>query len=206
MDLDDALPISALAHLLYCERRAALVHIVGAWADNEHTAAGQELHARIDSAETTSRPDVRVLRSVHVRSERLRLTGIVDALEVRGEPGSPSFYPVETKRGARRRWVRDEIQLCAQAMAIEEMAGTSIVEGAIFHDGSKRRRVVRFTSALRCATEAAAARLHRMVAANEVPPPVADERCPACSLAGACQPHVIVPPGSLARHLRRAFE
>lgn len=206
MDLDDALPISALAHLLYCERRAALVHVVGAWADNEHTAAGHVLHARIDSGESTSRPEVRVLRSVYVRSERLRLTGIIDALEVHRASQGLRFYPVETKRGARKRWMRDDVQLCAQAMAVEEMTGASIPEAAIFHDRSKRRRVVKLTPDLRRATEEAAARLHTLIAKREVPPPVADERCPACSLAGPCQPHALLPPGSLVAHLRGSFE
>lgn len=206
MDTDDLLPLSALSHLLYCERRAALVHVVGAWEDNEHTAAGHLLHTRVDSAETTSRPETRILRAVHVRSERLGLAGVADAVEIHGPPSDPGFFVVETKRGARRRWARDDVQLCAQSMAIEEMTGASIPEGAIFHEGSRRRRVVRLTTELRRTTEAAAARLHALVAARAVPPPVNDERCPQCSLAGACQPHALLPAGSLVARLREALE
>jgi CRISPR-associated exonuclease Cas4 len=203
---DVALPISALAHLLYCERRAALVHVVGAWADNEHTMSGHVIHARIDSGEITTRPDVSVLRSVYVRSATLRLAGFIDALEVHRTREVISFYPVETKRGARRRWARDDVQLCAQAIALEESTGASISEGAIFHDASKRRRVVKFTPQLRELTAKAAERLHAIIGTREVPAPVADERCPHCSLSQACQPDALLPPGSLARHLRRALE
>lgn len=206
VDDEDALPISALSHLLYCERRAALVHVLGAWTENEHTAAGQVVHARVDAGEGSAKPGLRVLRSVRVRSETLRLTGIVDALEVHDDQGKRRFVPVETKRGPRRRWERDEVQLCAQAMALEEMTGTTVAEGAIFYAASKRRRTVAFTGDLRDATAVAAARLHSLVAAGEVPPPVLDLRCPPCSLRAACQPDALLPAGALAAHLRRAFQ
>jgi CRISPR-associated exonuclease Cas4 len=206
MDTDDALPISALARLLYCERRAALVHVLGVWAENAFTAAGQVLHERVDSGESTSRPGVRMLRAVRVRSERLGLAGVIDALEVHEDGAAKSFFLVETKRGKRQKWARDDVQLCAQAMAVEEMTGAAVTEGAIFYDGSKRRRGVTFTPELRLATEQAAARLHTLIAAREVPPPVADKRCPPCSLVEACQPHAALPAGSLAARLGRALE
>jgi CRISPR-associated exonuclease Cas4 len=206
MEDEHALPISALSHLLYCERRAALVHVVGVWLENEHTTAGQLLHVRIDSGEETNRPEVRTLRSIFVRSERLRLVGVIDAIEVHASLNGIRFVPVETKRGPRRRWARDDVQLCAQAMALEEMTSTEIAEGAIFHDASKRRRIVRFSGELRRVTADAAARLHAIVAASEVPPPVSDERCPSCSLADPCQPGALLPAGSLAAHLRSALE
>jgi CRISPR-associated exonuclease Cas4 len=203
---DDTLPISALSHLVYCERRAALVHVLGVWGDNMHTAAGQVVHRRIDSGEETNRPGLRVLRSVHVRCERLRLRGVIDLVEVHGEGAARRFVPVETKRGPRRRWERDEIQLCAQAMALEEMTGVEVPHGAIFHAASQRRRNVHLTSELRRATEGAAARLHAMFAAREVPAPVADARCPPCSLRAVCQPDAVLPAGSLALQLEKALE
>lgn len=201
MEVDDELPISALSHLVYCPRRAALVHVLGHWAENVHTTSGRLVHERIDEGPTTSREGLRVLRSVHVRSDRLRLRGVIDALEVHGDGAGVRYVPVETKRGPRRRWERDEIQLCAQAMAVEEMTGAAVGEGAIFHAASKRRRVVKLTTELRAATEDAARRLHALIESREVPPAVADERCPPCSLAGPCQPHG----ESLARTLREAL-
>jgi CRISPR-associated exonuclease Cas4 len=188
MDTDDDLPISALSHLVYCERRAALVQVLGYWDENEHTVAGHIVHQRIDSGEESSTPELRVLRSLHVHSTRLRLRGVIDAVEVRIAPASPRFLIIETKRSKRKRWARDEIQLCAQAMALEEMTGEAIGEGVIFHAGSKRRRNVPLTPELRSRTEAAAKRLHQIMLRREVPPPVNDERCAGCSLRGPCQP------------------
>jgi CRISPR-associated exonuclease Cas4 len=191
---------------VYCERRAALVHVVGAWIENAHTTGGHLVHQRVDSGETSTKPGLRVLRSVHVRSDRLRLRGIIDLVEVHGHAPPFRFVPVETKKGRRRRWERDEVQVCAQAMALEELTQVDIVEGAIFHAASNRRRVVRFDEPLRQVTATYAARLHAIVAAGEVPLAVADARCPPCSLRPACQPGVALPPGSLVSRIRRALE
>lgn len=188
MDPDEDLPISALSHLVYCERRAALVHVLGHWDENEHTVAGHIVHQRIDSGAENSTPGLRILRSLHVHSTRLGLRGVIDALEVRDPPVRPRFLIIETKRSKRRRWARDEIQLCAQAMALEEMTGESISEGVIYHAGSKRRRTVPLTPELRSRTESATMRLHEIMRRREVPPPVNDERCAGCSLRGPCQP------------------
>lgn len=202
MDVDDDIPISALSHFVYCPRRAALVHVLGLWAENVHTASGKIVHERIDAGEAETRPGLRILRSVRVRSERLRLRGIIDVVEVHETDAGMWFLPVETKRGRRRRWQRDDVQLCAQAMALEEMVGAPVAEGAIFHAVSKRRRVVKLDAALRRATETAARELHALFAQRRVPSPVRDERCPQCSLAAACQPD----DSGLPRSLRDAIE
>lgn len=204
LEVDDDLPLSALSHLVYCPRRAALVHVLGHWAENEHTVAGALVHQRIDSGEVTTTPGTRTLRSVHVRSLRMGLHGIIDALEVREPPDSPRFLVVETKRSKRRKWSSDEVQVCAQSMAIEEMTGVTIAEAVIFHAGSKRRRSVPLDDALRARTIAAARRLHEIVARREVPPPVNDKRCPECSLRGPCQPSGGA--GSLVEAIRGAME
>src|SRR5262249_21937084 len=122
MDVDDALPLSALEHLLYCERQCALIHVEGIWLANRHTAEGDAVHARVIDGVTTTSRDVRVLRSVPLRSERLALYGVADVVEFhRRENGAWDAHPVEYKRGARRKWLHDEVQLAAQAMALEEM-------------------------------------------------------------------------------------
>jgi CRISPR-associated exonuclease Cas4 len=189
VESDDDLPISALSHLIYCPRRAALVHVLGIWQENAHTTSGKLVHERVDEGEATSRPGLRILRSVFVRSVKLRLRGVIDALEMHGAGTTTRYLPVETKLGPRRRWERDDIQLCAQAMALEEMTGVGIDEGAIFHAASRRRRMVRLTPELRSATADAALRLRTIVETGTVPVPVRDKRCPPCSLVQACQPH-----------------
>ena len=198
---DGVLPISALSHLLYCERSVALVHVVGVWIDNEHTAAGQLVHARVDEGETTTRPDVQILRSVYVRSDVLGVAGLADVVEVHPKN---RFVVVETKRGPRRRRANTDVQVCAQAIALEEMTGSAHVEAAVFHAASKRRRVVKLTPALRETTTRAAARLHEIVEQRFVPRPVFDERCAGCSLRDACQPEE--GRTSLASALTGAFE
>jgi CRISPR-associated exonuclease Cas4 len=205
VDVDDDLPISALSHFVYCRRRAALVHVLGLWAENVYTTSGKIVHERIDEGEATARPCLRILRSVRVRSERLRLSGVIDVVEVHEADEETWFLPVETKRGRRRRWQRDDVQLCAQAMALEEMVGARIAKGAIFHAASKRRRVVKLDAALRTATEETARELHALFAQRLVPQPVRDERCPQCSLAGDCQPDDIGLPRTLRDAIQRSL-
>ena len=206
VDDDDLLPISALEHLLYCPRQCALIHVDGVWIENGHTAAGRVVHDKVDRIEEEHRPGIVVVRAAMLRSTRLGLKGIADAVEfTRGADERWQAYPVEYKRGARQRRAHDDVQLCAQAMCLEEMTGMTVPEGAIFHAKSQRRRVVALDPALRTLTEETAARLRAMVRAREVPPPVNDARCEECSLREACRPEL--PPGarSLALELREAL-
>ena len=100
-------------------------------------------------------------------------------------------YPVEYKRGRRRRWDNDDVQLCAQALCLEEMLGVAVPAGAIFHVKSKRRREIVFTPELRAKTEEAARRLHQLVASGVTPPPVLKARCRGCSLYDLCMPELL---------------
>src|SRR5688572_1676784 len=175
MEVDDYAPFSALEHLLYCERQCALIHIDGVWIDNVHTTAGALLHARVDAAESTRRPNIQTLRNVPLRSDRLRLFGYADVVEFEGDTLQPRI--VEYKRGRRQKWLHDEVQLAAQTMALEEMLGKRIPECTIYSGQSRRRRVVQIDEALRAMTEAAARRLHQMIERRELPPAVNDARC-----------------------------
>lgn len=206
MEIDDLLPISALEHLLYCPRQCALIHIDGVWVENVHTAAGRILHERVDAGGESCHPDVRVVRSPALRSERLGLRGIADVVEfypLAGGRWRP--YPVEYKRGRRRAWLHNDVQLAAQAMALEEMTGESVPEGAIFHGATQRRRMVSIDDALRAETLDAAQRLHAMVASRRVPLPVLDARCDQCSLRAVCQPEHVGAAGELAAMLQKAL-
>jgi CRISPR-associated exonuclease Cas4 len=100
-------------------------------------------------------------------------------------------YPIEYKRGRRRRWDNDDVQLCAQALCLEEMLGVAVPAGAIFHIKSKRRREIVFTPELRAKTEEAARRLHELVASGVTPPPVLKPRCRGCSLHDVCIPELL---------------
>ncbi len=206
MEDEDLLPISALEHLLYCPRQCALIHVDGVWVENAHTVAGKLLHERVDEPDEERRPGVVVVRAALLRCVRLGLRGVADAVEFYPERGGGwRPYPIEYKRGARRKHAHDEVQLCAQALALEEMMGVAVPEGAIFHAKSQRRRVVRIDADLRARTEDAARRLRAMVTAREVPAPVCDERCEECSLRPACQPEVTARAMSLEEALREAL-
>lgn len=206
MEDDGLLPISALEHLLYCPRQCALIHVDGVWIENAHTTAGRLVHERVDEVEEERRPGVMVVRSALLRCERLGLRGVADVVEfTRSADGRWMPYPVEYKRGARRQRDHDDVQLCAQALALEEMTGLPVPKGAIFHAKSRRRREVRFDPSLRALTEETAAALRALVRDRVVPPPVWDARCAGCSLREACQPELPAERRSLRDTLREAL-
>ena len=197
---DDLQPISALNHLLFCPRRCALNHIEGVWLENHLTLEGTLAHKKVH-AEGSQEEDGtagRTVRGLWLRSNRLRLVGVADLVEFRREP-----YPVEYKRGKRRKWDNDEVQLCAQALCLEEMLGVSVPRGAIFHVRSKRRREVDLDADLRRRTEDAVVRLHALIQAGEVPAPILHPKCKHCSLHAVCMPELLVAP---ARYQREAAE
>ncbi len=206
MEDEDLLPMSALEHLAYCPRQCALIHVDGVWSENALTTAGRILHERADSTEATSRPEVQVARSVWLRSDRLGLRGVADVVEFHPSPdGRLRPFPVEYKRGRKARWLGNEAQLCAQAMALEEMLGVAVPEGAIFHGASKRRTVVAIDARLRDETRRLSEALRVMVTTRAMPPPVRDARCDDCSLRAKCVPEVDLGAASLRRALEEAL-
>ena len=183
---DELAPISALQHMLYCPRQCALIHNERQWAENLFTAEGRILHERADAGGRERRGDVTTERSVPLRSLRLGISGVADVVEIH-EGGHP--YPVEYKRGRPKAHRADEVQLCAQAMCLEEMLGTPVPEGALFYGRNRRRSVVAFDAELRALTERIAGDTRRMLAAGDSPPPEYEARkCDACSLKEVCQP------------------
>ncbi|HSV27448.1 MAG TPA: CRISPR-associated protein Cas4 [Sedimentisphaerales bacterium] len=185
---DDLLPISALQHLLYCERQCALIHIERAWEENLFTAEGRILHEKVDSGEDCVRAGKRIARSLPLRSLQLGLSGIADVVEFGPERGD--VYPIEYKRGRSKAANWDRVQLCAQAMALEEMLGVTITEGALFYGKTRRREVVMFDAALRGETIRASERLHQLIASGQTPAAQYDAKCDACSLIGLCMPEL----------------
>jgi CRISPR-associated exonuclease Cas4 len=184
VETDDYLPLSGLQHLSFCERQCALIHVERIWLDNGLTVEGNTLHQRANAPGVDVRDGVRVVRALPLRSDRLKLVGKADAVEFHAQ----AVVPVEYKRGFRRSFGDDEIQVCAQAICLEEMLGIAVTEGAIFYGKSRRRVVVRVDDALRDRTTALAARFHAMVRARELPSAILDARCGRCSLREACMP------------------
>jgi CRISPR-associated exonuclease Cas4 len=180
---DDALPISGLQHLAFCPRQWALIHLEQVWVENVRTAEGRLLHEHADLPGQSRRASVRTVRGMWLRSERLRLTGRADIVEF-----TPGPFPVEYKRGKSKPNDCDTVQLCAQALCLEEMLDTVIERGAIFYGNPRRRLEIDFTSALRARTEELAATMHRLYRSGVTPAATPGPYCRSCSLVDVCLP------------------
>ena len=180
--------ISALEHFSYCPRQCALIHVEQVFDENLYTLRGRRVHERADNHESRLEKDARVERGLPLFSGRLGIIGKGDVVEFHAD-GRP--YPVEYKLGGRRQKQHDDLQLCAQAMCLEEMFEREVSHGAIYHYGSRRRREVVFDGGLRSLTEECILAVRRLLVAAKVPSPVADTRCPKCSLFDACMPFAL---------------
>ncbi|WP_415718959.1 CRISPR-associated protein Cas4 [Maridesulfovibrio sp.] len=187
----ELLPVSALQHYLFCPRQCALIHAEKVWVENRFTVEGRIMHRRVDSEQRGRRAGADQDLSVPLKSERLRLYGIADVVEiVPGPDGREVPYPVEYKRGRPKILDWDRVQLCAQALCLEEMLGVSVPEGAIFYGKPRRREVVDFDHKLRVLVKETAMELHKLIAEARIPAAVKDKKCRSCSLAGECMPGV----------------
>jgi CRISPR-associated exonuclease Cas4 len=199
---DELLPLSALQHLVFCERQAALIHLEGVWAENALTLQGRHLHKRVEGKArlVETRDDLRVTRGLPLRSFALGLVGKADVVEfhrkgeggvaVLGAAGTWDVKPIEYKRGSPKRNACDRVQLCAQALCLAEMLGCAVSSGALFYGRTRRRLDVVFDKDQRHETEAAAAALHEMMRRRVTPSPVLSGKCHRCSLARECMPEV----------------
>ena len=187
-DSDQLIMLSALQHYAYCPRQFALIHVEQVWADNFFTAHGNLLHDRVDSCEPEQRGNVRFERGVAVKSQSLSLTGKLDLLEVEGNPPT-KYFPVEYKRGKPKIEDWDKIQLCAQALCLEEMRDINIEEGALWYWQVRKREPVMFDDVLRGVTTATIEGAHKLLASGSTPLPTDNKkRCKACSLIDLCEP------------------
>lgn len=199
---DALIPLSALQHFLFCPRQCALIHVEQLWAEDGATAEGRLLHEAADAGGSERRPGIHIARGIALRSLRLGVSGKADVVEFRG-PGSWVPFPVEYKRGKPKAHRADEVQLCAQAMCLEEMFAAPVPEGALFYGATRRREAVVFDEALRSLTLRIAAEARDMIAAGRTPPPVQTPACRRCSLEDLCEPGRLEKPPSVARWLSR---
>jgi CRISPR-associated exonuclease Cas4 len=212
----DLLPLSGLQHLAFCERRWALVQIESIWNDNRFTAEGNALHERAHSGEIESRPGALIRRTLLLHSFRLGVVGQADVVEFQPSPvgvqlegrrGRWTPFPIEYKR------TRDKaaseayhVQLCAQALCLEEMLGCSVPHGAIYDGAARRRQSVSFTPDLRSRTEGLAARMHFLFNDRRTPPPVFTNACKSCSLLDDCYPGPLCRGRSATDYLKTAID
>lgn len=186
----DFVPLSALQHYLYCPRQCALIHVEQVWAENRFTAEGRVLHEATAEAGHEKRRGLRVATAMPLVSRRLGVSGIADLIEMhQGGDGRWRPFPVEYKRGKPKSHKADEVQLCAQAMALEEMFSVELTEGALFYGETRRRVGVPLDDGLRRLTTEVAASTRTLLASGSTPPAVYEKRkCDACSLVELCQP------------------
>lgn len=185
---DELIQLSALQHLVFCERQCALIHIEQVWSENLFTAEGRLMHDKVDTADRESRGNIRIEYGVPMRSLRLGLIGKADVVEFHKKGDKWVPFPVEYKRGKPKMDNCDKVQLCAQALCLEEMMNIEVPEGALFYGQTRHRLDVKFDSALRKETEVAAVRLRELIASVITPKAEYSKKCEKCSLVELCLP------------------
>lgn len=212
---DRYLMLSGLQHFRFCRRQWALIHIENQWAENERTVDGDIVHERAhDPSFSESRGDVFTVRGVNVFSATLGVSGQCDVLEYRraadgiplaGKEGTWQPLPVEYKRGAPREDTADALQLCGQAMCLEEMLCCDIPRGAIWYNEIRRRVPVEFTDELRGEVRLLLAEMHDLYEKRYTPRATPTKSCNACSLKELCLPR-LARAGSVSDYIRKAQE
>jgi CRISPR-associated exonuclease Cas4 len=200
MKLTRLIPISALQHHVFCPRQCALIHNEQQWAENFLTAQGQLLHQRVDSKEPETRRGIRYERGVSVAAPLLRLTGKLDLLEI--ELASGKLTPVEYKRGRPKKSDCDAIQLCAQALCLEEMTDQCISHGSLWYGQTRHRQEISLDKALRHRTQQVIDEVARLLDSGQTPKARYTKACDACSLNEICQPKLLAHDHSYAYVLK----
>lgn len=207
---DELLPISALQHLVFCERQCALIHLEQVWSENLFTAKGRTLHERVDKGGDEARGEVRIRYGLAIRSLEMGIFGKADAVEFYRDSTSGQHdwqpYPVEYKRGGPKTDDCDRVQLCAQAMCLEEMLQVPVPSGSLFYGTIRRRQEIHFDQELRTKTKDAALRLHQLIQGGQTPLPVYMPKCDSCSLNEQCMPKVCTGKKSAKDYLTRIVE
>jgi len=204
---ESLLQLSALQHFVYCPRQCALIHIEQAWSENVFTAEGRIMHDKADSNKFESRGNIRIDYSVPLRSLRIGLIGKADAVEFhKMDDGTWLPFPVEYKRGKPKMDDCDKVQLCAQAICLEEMLNVQIKNGALFYGQTRRREDVVFDEGLRVETEETARKVHELIESGITPKAEYAKKCDKCSLFELCMPKTCGKNKSVVGYIKAAME
>jgi len=183
----DYVPIAALNHYKYCPHRCWRMFCIGDFTDNQYTIEGTSLHDRVHTVGEGHREDVRQIRAVWLKSERYGLIGKADLIEA--EDGQ--WYPVEYKRSHRGEFDNDDLQVCAQALCLEEMTGQSVQVGYLYYAQSRQRQLVNISDPLRQETIATLNAVRTLLETGTMPKAVYMPRCRGCSLFQNCMPQAV---------------
>lgn len=198
--IEPVVAISAIEHHVYCPRQCALIHGDGVWAENSHTIRGQRAHSRVDNpASSRTERGRTVLRAVPLWSERYGLSGRADVIEIYPDQ---RIIPVEYKAGVKHGKAAD-LQLCAQAICLEDMLDTIVPEGFVWYGGIRRRQRVSFDAYLRTETLTAVADIRSQLLSGILPEAPNDSRCEQCQLLHHCLPEVVTTPRRISVYIQR---
>lgn len=216
-DQENYLLLSGIQHMAFCERQWALIHVEQQWAENVRTVEGKHLHERVDDPfEDESRGDLYISRAVPLISNTLKLQGVADVVEywrvekngihIPGKTGLWMPKPVEYKRGKPKPDDRDQVQLCAQAMCLEEMLGVSLLEGDLFYGETRRRQHVDLSEGLRKRVIYLADRMNLFIKEGITPPAIKGTSCQMCSLIDMCMPKLTVKKQSVKDYIAKSLQ
>lgn len=216
---EDLLMLSGIQHITFCERQWALIHIEQQWAENKLTVEGNWMHQKVDDPLLMNRnKEVVTLRSVTLVSRRLGLYGISDVVEMVAAsseensirhpkyPGLWRLIPVEYKRGKPKKDQIDEVQLCAQAICLEEMYDICIEKGFLYYGETRHREEVLLTKELRTLVEEKCKRMHQLYEKKLLPPAICKAHCKSCSLNDVCMPKVLTKTPKVNSYLTQLYE
>lgn len=206
---DDAwsVPISALQHFLYCPRQCGLIHLEQVWTENAQTAHGRLMHQRSDQTGTGMRRGVRTVTAMPLSNPKLGIHGVADVVEFSTAGAEALAMPVEYKRGRPKQHRADEVQLCAQALCLEQMLHQHIDRGALYYGEQRRRHELVFNGELRALTEQTILAVRAMFEQGTTPlAHYQAARCDRCSLLSDCRPRTMCATRSvkawLSQHLK----
>lgn len=203
---DEFLQLSALQHFVFCPRQCALIHIEQIWSENLFTAQGRIMHEKVHEEKSENRKDLRIERAISLRSCELGVNGKSDVVEFhKKDKGAWRPFPIEYKRGKPKQDDCDIIQLCAQALCLEEMLDIAVPCGAIFYGKTRRRLEVEFDNNLRQKTKDLAISLHKFIKDGKTPKPNYTKKCDSCSLLNFCMPKAMEKNISIEKYLQEGI-
>ncbi|HRP94387.1 MAG TPA: CRISPR-associated protein Cas4 [Ignavibacteriaceae bacterium] len=180
--------ISALQHYVYCPRQCGLIHVDDVWQENVFTVRGNILHGKVDTDTYETRGNTKTVRGLRIHSYKFGITGRCDVVEFKETENGKIVLPVEFKSGEPKEDISDKVQLCAQAICLEEMLNITIKQGAFFYGKIRRRNIVDIDEELRTQTENIILAVRQIVASKKIPIAEFQTKCRNCSLQSICQP------------------
>lgn len=184
MNDNEYIPIAALNQYAYCTHRCWRMFCAGEFKDNQYTIEGTGLHNRVHTLDSVHREETWQIRAIWLKSEQYKLIGKADLIE----ESDGHWYPIEYKRGRRGEWDNDELQVCAQALCLEEMLGQTITQGYIYYAQSHQRQKVEINDELRETAIATIQAVQNLLQTGNMPPAIYTQRCRGCSLYQQCLP------------------